>query len=107
MDLTAPLARYLAALSLFTVALLITARMMQKSFGAVLIGIRENEERTRMLGYDVFRHKLAAVIISGVISGAAGATYALLFGYVGEVFLNLIKSIIHHLDRVAADRIHL
>lgn len=93
LDLTAPLARYLAALILFSVALLITARMMQKSFGAVLIGIRENEERTRMLGYDVFRHKLAAVIISGVISGAAGAAYALLFGYVGATFTTVQYSI--------------
>jgi branched-chain amino acid transport system permease protein len=92
-DLTAPLARYVAALILFAVALLVTARLMQLSFGAVLIGVRENEERTRMLGYDVFRHKLGAVIISGTISGAAGATYALLFGYVGATFTTVQYSI--------------
>ncbi|MGB3243388.1 MAG: branched-chain amino acid ABC transporter permease [Sulfitobacter sp.] len=92
-DLTAPMARYIVAWCLFTVALLVTARMMQMSFGAALIGIRENEERTRMLGYDVFRHKLVAVIISGMISGAAGATYALLFGYVGATFTTVQYSI--------------
>jgi branched-chain amino acid transport system permease protein len=93
LDLTAPIARYFAALLIFSVALLVTARMMQLSFGAVLIGVRENEERTRMLGYDVFSHKLGAVVISGTISGAAGATYALLFGYVGATFTSVQYSI--------------
>ena len=36
---------------------------------------------------------LVAVIISGVISGAAGATYALLFGYVGATFTTVQYSI--------------
>ncbi|MFK7880231.1 branched-chain amino acid ABC transporter permease [Roseobacter sp.] len=91
--LTEPLTRYFAALILFSVSLLITARMMQMSFGRVLIGVRENEERTRMLGYDVFRHKLGAVIISGTICGAAGAGYAVLFGYVGATFASVQYSI--------------
>ena len=56
-DLTDPTTRYLAALLLFSAALLATARMMQIPFGSVLIAVRENEERTRMLGYDVFKHK--------------------------------------------------
>jgi len=66
---------------------------MQVSFGRVLIGIRENEERTRMLGYDVWQHKFGAVVISGVISGAAGAAYGLLFGYVGATFGSVQYSI--------------
>ena len=93
MSLTEPLTRYFAALLLFAAALFITARMMQMSFGRVLIGVRENEERTRMLGYDVFRHKLGAVVISGTISGAAGAGYAVLFGYVGATFASVQYSI--------------
>ena len=93
LDLTDPLVRYYAAFSLFTVALLITARMMQIRFGHVLIAIRENEERTKMLGYDTGKHKFAALIISGTISGAAGAAYALLFGYVGATFTSVQYSI--------------
>ena len=91
--LTEPLTRYFSALSIFALALIFTARMMQMPFGRVLIGVRENEERTQMLGYDVFRHKLFAVIISGTISGAAGATYAVLFGYVGATFASVQYSI--------------
>ncbi len=94
LDLTQPLIRYYAALTLFTVALAITARMMQLRFGHVLIAIRENEGRTTMLGYDTARHKFAALVISGTISGAAGAAYALLFGYVGASFTGVQYSIL-------------
>lgn len=92
-DLTNPITRYLAAWVLFSAALLITLRLIHRPFGRVLIAIRENEERTRMLGYDVYRHKLIAVIISGTISGAAGAGYGLLFGYVGATFASVQYSI--------------
>ncbi|MEM7269932.1 MAG: branched-chain amino acid ABC transporter permease, partial [Pseudomonadota bacterium] len=92
-DLTDPITRYLAAWILFSAALLVVARMTQARFGGVLIAIRENEERTRMLGYDVFTHKFAAVVISGAISGAAGAGYGLLFGYVGATFASVQYSI--------------
>jgi len=91
--LTEPTTRFYAALTLFSAALLITAWIMQRSFGRVLIGVRENEERTMMLGYDVFRHKLAAVVVSGTIAGAAGAGYAVLFGYVGSTFASVQYSI--------------
>lgn len=93
LDLTDPLIRYYAALALFTAALAITARMMQVRFGHVLIAIRENEERTRMLGYDTQSHKFVALVISGTLSGAAGAAYALLFGYVGATFTSVQYSI--------------
>ncbi len=92
-DLTTPTNRYFAALILFSVCLIITARLVEAPFGRVLVAIRENEERARMLGYDVLRHKLIAVIVSGTMSGAAGAAYALLFGYVGATFASVQYSI--------------
>ncbi|MEM9811947.1 MAG: branched-chain amino acid ABC transporter permease [Pseudomonadota bacterium] len=93
LDLSEPVTRYLAALTLFSVVLLGTARLVHGSFGHVLVAIRENEERTRMLGYDVRAHKLAAAVISGTVAGAAGATYGLLFGYVGATFTTVQYSI--------------
>ncbi len=92
-DLTTPGNRYFAALALFSICLIIVARLVQAPFGRVLVAIRENEERARMLGYDVLRHKLIAVILSGTMSGAAGAAYALLFGYVGATFASVQYSI--------------
>ena len=47
-----------------------------------------------MLGYDTFANKLAAVVASGVICAAAGAAYAILFGYVGSTFASVQYSIL-------------
>ena len=93
LDLSDPSIRYFAALVLFAAALFAALKLATSGFGAVLIGIRENEERTRMLGYDAFAHKFAAVVISGAIAGSAGAAYGLLFGYVGATFASVQYSI--------------
>ncbi len=86
--------RYLAALLLFSFGLGLKGWLVQSPFGRVLVAIRENEERARMLGYDVFFHKLVAVVLSGSFAGAAGAAYALLFGYAGASFGSVQYSIL-------------
>lgn len=86
--------RYLAALVLFATAMIACLALVRARFGRTLVAIRENEARTQMLGYDTFRAKLAAVTISGAISGAAGAAYGLLFGYAGASFASVEYSIL-------------
>jgi len=92
-NLSDPTNRYFAALILFAICVVISLRVVQAGFGRVLVAIRENEERTRMLGYDIHRHKLAAVVLSGTMSAAAGAAYGLLFGYAGATFASVQYSI--------------
>lgn len=92
-DLSAPANRYFAALALFGACLLASLWLVRAPFGRVLVAIRENEERARMLGYDTFARKLGAVMISGTISAAAGAAYGLLFGYAGASFASVQYSI--------------
>jgi len=92
-DLTSQAGRYFAALLLFTICFFIIAYIVRSGFGLALIAIRENEQRAKMLGYDVMGLKLKAVIISGVMSGSAGAAYALLFGYAGATFATVQYSI--------------
>lgn len=92
-DLTGHAARYFAALIVFAVCLFLVAWLVRTPFGRCLVAIRENEERARMLGYDIAVHKLLSVILSGTISGASGAIYALLFGYVGATFASVQYSI--------------
>lgn len=94
LDLTDPATRYLMAVALFAVALFVTLAIVRSRHGRVLVAIRENEDRTRMLGYNTFANKLAAVVASGVICAAAGAAYALLFGYVGSTFASVQYSIL-------------
>jgi branched-chain amino acid transport system permease protein len=94
LDLTDPTVRYMAALVLFAIVLVITLVIVRSSFGRVLVAIRENEERTKMLGYDTFANKLAAMVASGAICAAAGAAYVILFGYVGSTLASVQYSIL-------------
>ncbi len=94
LDLTDPATRYFAALALLSVVLFVTLTAMRAPFGRVLIAIRENEERTRLLGYDAFLNKLGAVVLSGVICASSGAAYVLLFGYFGSTFAGIQYSIL-------------
>ncbi|QPM90191.1 branched-chain amino acid ABC transporter permease [Pseudooceanicola algae] len=86
--------RYLIAWGLFSAVLIATLWVVRAPFGRVFVAIRENEERTRLLGYDTNRRKLGALVISGGISAGAGAAYALLFGYVGASFAGVQYSIL-------------
>ena len=92
-DLSDPQNRYFAALLLMSICIIITLKVVQTGFGRVLVAIRENEERTRMLGYNIQLHKLAAILLSGTMSAAAGAAYGLLFGYAGATFATVQYSI--------------
>ncbi|MEQ1954535.1 branched-chain amino acid ABC transporter permease [Mesorhizobium sp. CN2-181] len=94
LDLTSPATRYFAALFLFAIVLVVTLAVVRSRFGRVLVAIRENEERARMLGFDTFANKLAATVLSGTICAAAGAAYAILFGYVGATFASIQYSIL-------------
>lgn len=93
-DLSAESPRYLAALALFAVALLANLWLVRSPFGRVMVAMRENEERARMLGYNPFAVKLTALSVSGVYAGAAGAAYALMFGYVGASLATVQYSIL-------------
>jgi branched-chain amino acid transport system permease protein len=93
-DLSTDSPRFLAALSIFAVGLLASLALVRSPFGRTMVAMRENEERSRMLGYNPFIVKLAALTISGVYAGAAGAAYAILFGYVGASFATIQYSIL-------------
>ncbi|WP_431300105.1 branched-chain amino acid ABC transporter permease [Tabrizicola sp. BL-A-41-H6] len=86
--------RYTFALFLFAAAMLACLILVRSPFGRTMVAMRENEERSRMLGYNPFTIKLAALTISGLYAGASGATYAILFGYVGASFATIQYSIL-------------
>ncbi|MEJ8573627.1 branched-chain amino acid ABC transporter permease [Microbaculum marinum] len=94
LDLTSATVRYNVALVLLAVCVLLCLALVRSPIGRILVAIRENEERARMLGYDTFRNKLLALVISGTISAAAGAAYGLLFAYVGATFASIQYSIL-------------
>ncbi len=63
-------------LAVVAVSYLTLRRITQSPFGMVLQSIRENEPRTRAIGYPVERYKIMAVMLSGLFAGLAGVLYA-------------------------------
>jgi branched-chain amino acid transport system permease protein len=92
-DLTNASLRYNLALGLLAIVLAVCLAIVKSPMGHVLVAIRENENRTAMLGYDVARYKLFAMIVSGTLSAFAGATYALMFAYAGSSLASIQYSI--------------
>jgi branched-chain amino acid transport system permease protein len=93
LSLAEPVIRYNAALLLFGICLIACVWWVGSPMGRVLIAIRENEERTTLLGYHTYAHKFIALLISAAMCAAAGAAYGLLFGYVGSTFATIHYSI--------------
>ncbi len=92
-ELADPTLKYNVALLVYGASLVLSVALVRSPVGRVLIAIRENEERTRLLGYNTYLARLLALVVSGTIAGAAGATYALLFSYVGASFASILQSI--------------
>lgn len=92
-DLTDPATRYNLSLALLAIAMLIIYCLVRGKTGRALVAIRENEPRAQMLGYNTFAIKLKALLISGTLSAAAGAAFALLFAYIGSSFTTIQYSI--------------
>jgi len=67
---------YWFVLAIVTASYLVLRRVTQSPFGMVLQSIRENETRTRAIGYPVERYKIVAVMLSGLFAGLAGVLYA-------------------------------
>ena len=64
-------------------ASLVIARLIERSrFGVWLVAVRENEDAARALGVDATQVKLAAMVISGAVTAAAGCFYVQYFLFI-------------------------
>src|SRR5260370_20631325 len=66
--------------------------MTQSPFGMVLQWIRENEPRTRAIGYAVERYKIVAVMLSALFAGLTGELYALQNRFAAPDFVYFLVS---------------
>ncbi len=57
-------------------AYLVARWILSSAFGRTLVGIRENELRMELLGYNVPAYKTATFAISGAMAGLAGCLFA-------------------------------
>ncbi|ATR19503.1 ABC transporter ATP-binding protein (plasmid) [Roseomonas sp. FDAARGOS_362] len=89
-----------------TAAMWFLWRLVHAPFGRTLQAIRDNEPRVRSLGYDVFRTKLAAFVVSAGVIGYAGGLLAFLIQgayannlswvHAGDSLLMTVLGGVHH-----------
>jgi branched-chain amino acid transport system permease protein len=79
-------------LAVVTVSYLVLRRITRSPFGMVLQSIRENEARTRAIGYPTERYKMVAVMLSGLFAGLAGVLYALQNRFAAPDFVYFLVS---------------
>ena len=71
---------------------LLLRHVTHSPFGMVLQSIRENEARTRAIGYPVERYKIVSVMLSGLFAGLAGVLYALQNEFAAPDFVFFVVS---------------
>jgi branched-chain amino acid transport system permease protein len=91
-SLTDSLTNYYWVLAFVVPAFLFCRQLVHSPLGKVLQCIRENEQRSRLVGYHVERFKLIAFVLSGLISGLSGALLAVTLRYVDISFFELSLS---------------
>ncbi len=76
-DLNSNQALFYFALAVFAIVVFVLWRLVHSRFGRVLSAIRQNEARAAFIGYDVWRYKWLAFVISSAVAGLAGALFAM------------------------------
>ena len=79
-------------LGVVTLSYLTLRRITQSPFGKVLQAIRENESRTRAIGYHIEHYKIVAVMLSGLFAGLAGVLYAIQNKFAAADFVFFVVS---------------
>jgi len=69
--------------AIFTLlAIAVAYRIINSPYGLVFEALGENEQRVEFVGFNVFRYKLMAFVISGAFAGVAGALFAIHEAYI-------------------------
>lgn len=83
-----PISFFGLACGVLVIVLLGVARVMRSPFGLALEAVRQNPVRATAMGLDRYRLQLLAFVISGAITGLAGALYADLNRFVSPSMLS-------------------
>lgn len=66
---------YYYVLAAFLLLYGVTALVVSSPFGLALRGVRDNEARSRAIGYPTTRYALVAYVLAGALAGAAGSLW--------------------------------
>ena len=80
---------YFAALAFMLVMYLLLKRFTESPTGKVLQAIRENEQRTESLGYQILHYKIIASVVAGLAAGLSGSMYAITLRFVNTAVFGI------------------
>ncbi len=80
---------YFVTLACLVLVYLLLRRFVNSPFGRVLVAVRENEQRTKSLGFNTLHYKVIASVVAGVIASLAGSLYAVSLRFVNTSVLTL------------------
>jgi branched-chain amino acid transport system permease protein len=91
-DLENPAHFYYVVLALMVFVYVTIRVLLASPFGRVIVALRENEHRLRMLGFATFRYKLVCFVLAGMLAGLAGWLAAAHDGLVNPEMLSWHQS---------------
>lgn len=68
--------RYYLSFAVLLLTVAITYYLTRSKLGLGMMSVREDEDAARAIGVNIFRHKMAAFIISAGLAGLAGSSFA-------------------------------
>lgn len=79
-SLASPWQYYGFVAAIFMLVFWLMQRAAHSIFGRTLLAVRDNQERAAAIGYNLKQLKLLAFVISGAVTGLAGALHAMMTG---------------------------
>jgi branched-chain amino acid transport system permease protein len=79
--------------ALFGLSYLLIFLLVNSPFGHTLIGVRENEKKMEILGFNTWLHKYIAYVIAGAFAGLAGMLDVYYYQFVSPEVLDIGNSI--------------
>jgi branched-chain amino acid transport system permease protein len=92
-DLANDVTFFYVVFGFFAVSLLIMYTFVRSPFGRSLVGIREHEQRMKILGYNTWLHKYLVFIVAGAFGGLSGVLWAHTAGIVSPENVVLTTSV--------------
>ncbi|GGA27929.1 branched-chain amino acid ABC transporter permease [Psychrobacillus lasiicapitis] len=80
---------YLLVLACLVLVYFLLRRFVSSPLGRVLIAVRENEQRTKSLGFQTLHYKVIASMVAGIVASLAGSLYAISLRFVNTSVLTM------------------
>ncbi|MEK4630191.1 MAG: branched-chain amino acid ABC transporter permease [Solibacillus sp.] len=80
---------YFFVLVCLVVIFILLKRFVASPFGKVLVAVRENEQRTRSLGFKTLGYKVIASVVAGAVASVAGSLYAVSLRFVNTSVMTM------------------